>query len=197
MSNLEKSSEKKRMTWLLWSLTVLCFPSSGLHSQTAIGHWRDCLDYSKVLHVEPANDGVYAAGRGGLFHFDPDDRTLTVMSKASGLNDVGVATVAYDSQTRYLVVAYNNSNVDLVQGGRVFNISDIKRSDIGGDKNIYRIRFRRGYAYLATGFGIVVIDLARHEIKETCYIGDAGRGGTPHADTRFKCGAIRHGASDD
>ena len=189
MSNLEKSSGKKRMTWLLWSLTVLCFPCSGLHSQTAIGHWRDCLDYSKVLHVEPANDGVYAAGRGGLFHFDPDDRTLKVMSKASGLNDVGVATVAYDSQTRYLVVAYNNSNVDLVQGGRVFNISDIKRSDIGGDKNIYRIRFRRGYAYLATGFGIVVVDLARHEIKETCYIG-AGGAYTPVHDVAFTSDSI-------
>lgn len=158
-------------------------------AQTAIGHWRDCLDYSKVFHVEPATDGVYAAGRGGLFHFDSDDRTLTMMSKATGLSDVGVATMAYDRQTRYLVVAYNNSNIDLIQDGRVFNISDIKRSDIGGDKSVYRIRFRGGNAYLATGFGIVVVDLARHEIKETCYIGTGGAYTTVH-DIAFTSDSI-------
>ena len=82
--------------------------------------------------------------------------------------------MAYDSASRTLVVAYTNANVDLLQDGKVYNLSDIKRSEISGDKSIYRVRFRDGMAYLATGFGIVVVDLARHEIKETCYIGTGG-----------------------
>ena len=157
-----------------FALLALLVSSSLSQSQTAIGRWRDCLDYSKVLHVEPAGDCVYAAVRGGLFRYDIDDNVIWRMNKTTGLSDAGVATMAYDVVSRFLVVAYNNSNIDLVRDGHVYNLSDIKRSEISGDKNIYRIRFYDGKAYLATGFGVVVIDLARHEIKETCYIGVGG-----------------------
>ena len=143
-------------------------------AQVAIGQWRDCLDYSKVLHVEPAGRNVYAAAKGGLFCYDTVKGTVTRMNKTTGLSDAGIATIAYDNASRTLVVAYRNSNIDLVQGGKVYNLSDIKRSSISGDKDIYRIRFHDGKAWLATGFGIVVVDLRRHEIKETCYIGSGG-----------------------
>lgn len=143
-------------------------------AQTAIGHWRDCLDYSMVRHVQPAGRYVYAAARGGVFRYDSQDNSLSRLNKTTGLSDVGVATMAYDSLSGTLVVAYTNSNIDLLQGGRVYNLSDIKRSEISGDKSIYRVRFRNGKAYLATGFGVVVVDLDRREIKETCYIGTGG-----------------------
>ena len=143
-------------------------------AQTAVGQWRDCLDYSMVLHVEPAGRTVYAAARGGLFCYDTASRSLARMNKTTGLSDAGIATIAYDTATRTLVVAYSNSNIDLVKGGKVYNLSDIKRSGIGGDKSIYRIRFHDRKAWLATGFGVVVVDLERREIKETCYIGTGG-----------------------
>ena len=143
-------------------------------AQTAIGHWRDCLDYSMVRHVQPAGRYVYGAARGGVIRYDIKEDTVVRLNKTTGLSDVGVATMAYDSASRTLVVAYSNANVDLLQDDKVYNLSDIKRSEISGDKSIYRVRFRDGKAYLATGFGIVVVDLARHEIKETCYIGTGG-----------------------
>ena len=147
---------------------------TSLQAQTAIGHWRDCLDYSMVLHVQPAGRYIYAAARGGVFRYDTIEDEVVRLNKTTGLSDVGIATIAYDSLSRTLVVAYNNSNIDLVRDGKVYNLSDIKRSEISGDKSIYRVRFRNGMAYLATGFGIVVVDLARAEIKETCYIGTGG-----------------------
>lgn len=143
-------------------------------AQTAVGRWRDCLDHSMVTRVEPAGDRVYAAVKGGVFCFDTVDNSLERMNKTTGLSDAGVATIGYDSASRTLVVAYSNSNVDLVTDGRVYNLSDIKRSEISGDKSIYRIRIHEGMAYLATGFGVVVVDLARHEIKATWYIGAGG-----------------------
>ena len=155
-------------------LSTFHSPLSTLHAQTAVGHWRDCLDYGMVLHVAPAGDKVYAAARGGLFCYDTADGSLTRMNKTTGLSDAGVATIAFDPESRALVVAYNNSNVDIVVDGKVYNLSDIKRSEISGDKGIYRIRFHDGKAWLATGFGIVVVDLARREIKETCYLGAGG-----------------------
>ena len=153
-------------------LGLMGLVSAGAEAQTAVGQWRDCLDYSQVWQVALSPEGVYAAGRGGLFFYDPAYSTLERMNKTTGLSDAGVSTIAYGDGT--LVVAYNNSNVDLVAGGRVYNLSDIKRSEISGDKSIYSIRIHGGNAYLATGFGIVVLDLDRREIKETYYIGTGG-----------------------
>lgn len=175
-----RKCKTESVKWKVMAAICVCLSlafhlsSFTLQAQTAVGHWRDCLDHSMVLHVEPAGDKVYAAARGGLFCYDTADGSLTRMNKTTGLSDAGVATIAYDTETRTLVVAYNNSNVDLVYDGKVYNLSDIKRSGIGGDKRIYRVRTRDGKAWLATGFGVVVVDLVRHEIKETCYIGTGG-----------------------
>jgi len=155
-----------------------------LHAQTAVGHWRDCLDYSRVSHVAHAGDRIYAAARGGVFYYDFEDNTLTRLCKGKGLSDVGVATMDYDPVTKCLVVAYNNSNVDILIDDHTYNISDIKRSEISGDKNIYHVRFANRRAYLTTGFGVVVLNLDRQEIKETWYLG-AGGTYTPVYDLAF------------
>ena len=143
-------------------------------SQTAVGNWRDCLDYSWTNHVTYAGDRIFAAARGGIFCYDFEDNTLTRLCKGKGLNDVGIATMNYDPVTKCLVVAYNNSNVDLIIDGQTYNLSDIKRSEISGDKSIYHVRFANRRAYLTTGFGVVVVNLDRQEIKETWYLGAGG-----------------------
>ena len=158
-------------------------------AQTAVGHWRDCLDYSWVNHVACAGDRIYAGARGGVFCYDLEDNTLTRMCKGNGLNDVGIAAMDYDPVTRCLVVAYNNSNVDLVIDGHAYNISDIKRSEIPGDKSIYHVRFANRRAYLTTGFGVVVVNIDRQEIKETWYLG-AGGAYAPVYDLAFMSDSI-------
>lgn len=144
------------------------------HAQVGIGQWRDYLSYGRISHVEVSDDRVYAASPMALMCYDRQDRMLTRMNKTTGLSDVGISTIAYNADKDYLVVAYTNANVDLVHNDIVYNISDIKRSDIPGDKSINSIRFAGKYAYLACGFGIVVVDLGRREIKETYYLGEHG-----------------------
>lgn len=153
---------------------MLLAVAAGGSAQVAIGQWRDCLDYATVYHVALAGDRVYAGARGGVFCYDTVDQMLTRMSKGAGLSDVGVAAMAYSGADGCLAVAYTNSNIDLVVDGRTYNLSDIKRSEIPGDKSIYHIRFHAGNAYLATGFGVVVVDIGRREIKETWYLGTGG-----------------------
>ena len=154
------------LTFLGWSLAA--------SSQVAIGQWRDHLAYGSLHKVCLADKRVYGTADKGLFHYDRQEQTLSRMSKVDGLSDVGISTVAYDPVSRYLVVAYNNANVDVVYDDKVYNISDIKRSSISGDKGIRNIRFQNHKAYLACTFGIVVVDLERREIAETYYIGTGG-----------------------
>ena len=63
--------KKALLTAVLVVAAVVC------RCQTAIGHWRDCLDYSWTNHVTYAGDRIYAAARGGIFCYDFEDNTLT------------------------------------------------------------------------------------------------------------------------
>ena len=166
--------------WLAAALLGL----AGARAQMAIGTWADCFDFTSITHVEVAGDLVYAAGRTGMFCYRTADRSATVMGKSGGLSDAGVGAMAYDPLTACLAVAYTNANIDLLCNGRVYNIPDIKRSTLPGDKSVYSIRFYNRHAYLATGFGVVVVDVARHEIKETWHLGADG-GQIPVYDLAF------------
>ena len=145
-----------------------------LRAQLAVGKWRDHFSYKTLYQVVQAEDRIYCSAAGGLFYYDMGDYTVNRVNKTNLLNDVGISAIAYDPLTKYLAVAYNNANLDLIKDDIVFNISDIKRNDIGGNKNINSIRFNDRYAYLACGFGIVVVDIVRKEIKETYYLGEDG-----------------------
>ncbi len=93
-------------------------------------------------------------------------------SKVNGLSDAGVAVTSYDPETKSTVITYDNSNIDIVQEGKVYNISDIKVRSIEGSKTINHIYFYDSKAYLSCGFGIVVLDLKRKEIYDTYYVGE-------------------------
>ncbi|MBR4506381.1 MAG: hypothetical protein IKP21_06370 [Bacteroidales bacterium] len=157
-----------------WLYIALLMMPALAAAQEGIGHWRDCFDYTTVYHVVAAGERVYGSCRGGMYYFSPDDGSATGMGKATGLSDAGVATIAHDQATQCLVVAYDNANIDIIHNDRIYNISDIKRSEMAGNKSINHIRFHDGTAWLATGFGIAVLDLERHEIRETYYIGTGG-----------------------
>lgn len=166
------SINMKRIVFIV--LCLLGFMPFSMRAQIAVGSWREHLAYASANHVVQAGSQIWVAGQGSLYCYDQEEGTVTSLSKINGLNDVGIKTINYDSHTKILVVAYSNSNIDLLKDGCVVNISDIKRNNIGGDKSINSISFYNRCAYLACGFGIVVVDLERNEIKETYYLGDNG-----------------------
>ena len=122
-----------------------------MKAQPAIGEWQDHNSFVKVRKVCATPSRVYAATRMAMFYFDKQDSMLVVLSKVKGLSDVGISTFAYDEGHDGLVVAYNNSSIDLCYGGKTYNIADIRYSNISGDKHVYNIRFNGGKVYLATG----------------------------------------------
>lgn len=151
------------------------FLLSGLYAQgIPIGHWRDHLPYNKAVAVADAGERIYCATRSSLFYYNRVDHSTNRLTKINGLSDVGISTIDYHPNTKTLVIAYENSNIDLIVNNRIINISDIKRKNIPGKKNINRITFYQNYAFLSCGFGIVELDLMRQEIKNTLHIGPGG-----------------------
>ena len=144
-------------------------------NEVSIGHWRTHLPYQKVIAVEPVGNLVYAATEYELFYYDKEDNSIHILNKINGLSDVGISTMNYCEAQNKLLIAYTNANVDLIdQEGNISNMSDIKDKNIVGNKSINHVFFDGNLAYVACGFGIVVFDLAREEVKDTYYIGNQG-----------------------
>ncbi len=160
-------------------------------AQTAIGQWRDHFPYNKAVAVATTESSVaYCATKAAIFRFDPATNEIDRYTKANALSDVNINTMAWNSALQALVVGYENGNLDVLRNGKGSNLSDIRRSSIIGDKGIYNILFDGTTAYLSCGFGIVVVDLAVLEVRETWLIGPGGsqlqvNGLTFHNDSLF------------
>jgi hypothetical protein len=156
----------------LFLVVFVCF--CRVSAQRQQGSWKYYLSFTKSFKIVEAGSKIYCATEGGLFYFNCQDNSIQVFSEINGLNDFGINNINYSSDNQVLVVAYKNSNIDLVYDSGIINISDIKRKQITGDKNIYNISFSENEAFLSCGFGIVVINLEKKEIKDTYYIGEGG-----------------------
>lgn len=141
---------------------------------SGIGQWQDYLPYNNCKALVQGGTRIYCATPYSLFYVDKTDNSITRLNKATGLSDVDVSAIGYSETYKTLVVAYTNANIDLVKNGEIINIPDIKRKQILGNKTINSITVIDKYAYLACGFGIVVLDIDREEIHDTWYIGPEG-----------------------
>ena len=145
-----------------------------LKGQITLGQWRTHLPYKYCNLVEATNDRVFCSATGGLFYYNLEDNSVEKISKIDGLSDNGVSAMRWSSELKTLILAYQNSNLDIIKDGRITNLPDIMKKQIPGDKSINDIYFLGQSAYLSTGFGIVLLNLEKEEISETYYIGDYG-----------------------
>jgi hypothetical protein len=152
----------------------LLVPSFAFSQGIGIGQWRTHLPYQRVIGVELAGEKVYAATPYDLFIYNTEDNRLSLLNKVNGLSDIGVSSIRYSNDHKTLLVAYANTNIDLIRADEIVNISDIKNKELIGNKTINNIMFIDKYAYLSCGFGIVVIDIVREEVYDTYLIGPQG-----------------------
>ena len=174
INNISVSADTRRKIARLVLVIALLLVTQTTMAQTAIGQWRDHFSYNKALCLAPANGRIYCGYEQCVGYYDSRDDIVGRLTKVDQLSDAGIATIAYDNATATLVVAYTNSNIDIVRNDITYNISDLKRSANGGDKTIYSIAFCRGKAYIACGIGILIVDPIRAEIETTCIVGING-----------------------
>ena len=162
---------KKYISFLL---LVFLLPtiSFAQESDLRIGQWKSHLPYQAGRWVTQSETQIYYASPFSIFTIDKEDNSVEFLSKVKGLSDVGVDKINYNQAIETLVIAYNNSNIDLVKPDGIVNLNDIlKNTNIVGDKKIYNILFEGTAAYLSTGFGIVKLNLEKEEFEFTTFTG--------------------------
>ena len=133
----------------------------------AIGQWREQYNNKSVQHIIQG-DKIYGATTHQLFSID-NKKNIELLGKSTGLHEIGIAAMAWDELEQQLVIAYKNSNIDIIKGDNIFTINDMVLSNLYANKKINDIKILNQWALIATNFGIVVLDLKKHEIKDTWF----------------------------
>ena len=152
---------------LLFALLSQTIFANSQNTLGPIGQWREHYNNKSIFHIVKG-DKIYGASRGQVFSID-SKKQVELFGKSTGLNEVGIAAMAWDALNQQLVMAYNNSNIDILKGDQVFNVNDIAISNLYGNKKINDIQILNQWALVSTNFGIVVVDLVKHEVKDTWF----------------------------
>jgi len=154
---------------------IFLFITINSEAQIPVDTWRAHLPYQDGKTVAVTETHVYCGTSVGLFSYMLANGEIKKQTKIEGFSDVGITAMAYSPDSKTLIIGYENGNIDLVDSTQFpYNLPDIKSKLISASKKINNIFISGNMAYLACGFGIVVVDLPKKEIKETYLIGDGG-----------------------
>ena len=148
---------------------LLC--SLAVESQSAVGSWRSHLAYHNATQCVTVGDKVYVVSDGSLYSYSPEDEFVENYDKANILSDQGIRHIAADESSGTLVIIYDNANIDLIASdGTLTNITDYANK-VTLDPTVNDLRIIGNNAYLATNFGLTVLNVARQEFGGTYMLG--------------------------
>ena len=132
-----------------------------------IGDWRSHFAYHNATQCVALNEKVYVVSNGSLYSYTPKDEFIECYDKSNILSDQGISHIAACEKSNTLVIIYENANIDLIRpNGDVVNIIDYK-NEVALDPKVNGLCVINGKAYLATNFGVVVLDVERQEFGNT------------------------------
>ncbi len=164
----------RQIPTLIFCLTFL-FQISVTSAQIdlKIGQWKSHLPYHTGLSVTQSEDRVYYATEWGVLSMDKLEKSVEYMTTVDGLSAVGAVLIKYITDSKTLIVCYNDSVIDLVREDEIVTITDIPRfTNISGDKQIYDIfPVSEEEVFLATGYGLSLLNLKSGDIRATTFTG--------------------------
>lgn len=121
----------------------------------------------------------------GLVRYDKTKKELTPLTGWDELSDLVIVSANYNYEKNYLMIAYDNGNIDLLyDNGEVKNIKSFMSAGSEYDKRVNGIHFfaDANQAYLATNFGYFVINDKTLEIESSRNFGQTILGATRFGD---------------
>lgn len=137
-----------------------------VHAQT--GSWHSYLSYHEPQQIVKLGNKLFVRASNALYHYNLDDQSITTYDNINCLNGTYISMIALNKQTQQLIIIYQNLNIDILDArDNVYNISALYMKTMTTDKTVNDIYMYEQYAYLATGFGVVKVNMQRAEIAES------------------------------
>lgn len=151
-------------------LVVMLCSAVLVQAQQAVGQWQIYPTKSTTPGIvyESTGDEVYYMSGTNLFSYDKSTSEVETYNTGNYLSDSDIKNIYYNYDRNYLMIVYNNSNIDLMFNDRdVVNIPDIKNTIMMSSKAINDVCFSDNKIYLATDFGLVILNDEKYEVYES------------------------------
>jgi len=147
--------------FLVFKLTL------SLAQQIPTGNWRTHLSYRNALICEASSRYVYAASEQGFWR-TTDFGEMNLLKTMDGFSGQEVSYLRYNESLDILFIGYADGNIDLlINDQKIINIPGFKNKFLQGDKRILHVSFHQNDALVSTYFGLLVVDVQKHEIRDS------------------------------
>ncbi len=154
-------------------ISLLVAGNAYAQSDLAIGQWKSYLPHNNAKHLAQNDDKIIIGTDFSIYTIDKSDNSVEYLSKIDGLTETGIQKLSYDPYNDQLIIAYDNSIIDFVQGSTVTPVFDIQTNTNFLNRKINDIFVQNEeWVYFATGFGLVQFSLIDFEFGFTL---DAGQ----------------------
>ena len=155
----------KKLYLILLMLLPLC-----MSAQTGNGSWTVHSRFlpTTAKNVIDTENSVYYLLGNDLFCFDKATHETSSLNKTNDLSDVLVNGIYFNHDKGYLVITYDDANIDVITADGVqYNIPNLKDALLANEKGINHVTFGSGKIYVATKFGYIVVDDNTFVVKES------------------------------
>ena len=150
---------------LLFIIVIFSFSPAWAQTDT----WKAYMSYYEPQQIVKAGSNtLFVRASNSLYSYNLNDESITTFDKVNSLNDTYISLIGWNKSVQRLIIVYSNSNIDLMDlQGNVTNQSALYSKSMTQDKTVNSIYMSGIYAYLATGFGVVKVNMQRAEIAES------------------------------
>ena len=136
--------------------------------------WKGYFSYNEIVDVESSTNAVFASTQNALFSQVVASSNLNVYNSITGLKPDVITTIHHSDAFNKTFVG-NNNGLILIQnadGSVTTKVDVIEEVPVPPNKKRINDFFEfNGRLYIATDYGISVIDIATSEFISTYFIG--------------------------
>lgn len=146
---------------------ILCLLFITATAQEA-NRWMSHISYlNNIQSIQQSGNIIYSLTDGKLFSYNNADESIEPYIKIDGGN-TDIKHIIYSKKHKCLVITRIDANIELLYDDKSYvNIPDLKNTTQNIDKTINKISLFEDYAYIATNFGFITINLSKKEVKES------------------------------
>lgn len=146
---------------------ILCLLFITATAQEA-NRWMSHISYlNNIQSIQQSGNIIYSLTDGKLYSYNNADESIEPYIKIDGGN-TDIKHIIYSKKHKCLVITRIDANIELLYDDKSYvNIPDLKNTTQNIDKTINKISLFEDYAYIATNFGFITINLSKKEVKES------------------------------
>lgn len=139
-------------------------------AQLAPGEWSfpPAFEGGRTTAIHLIGDKVYFLSGINIFSYNPSTRESVALTADARLSGVKAVNLFGDPDGKRLIVVYDDANMDVIKpDGSIIPVSVIRDTQITGTREIRDIAFIGPKAYIATDFGMVVLNCDTGRVIES------------------------------